>query len=576
MDEFLLCYKCGEIPEILDVHTDNGKIELKCKNCGIYEILIDEYYSELSNNNYFRKCKMCNRSDDNLYYCYECGFNLCEGCKNYESHKMHKFIIELDKKEDYCPKHSKKFMYFCKNCQENFCEEDKEKEHKKHDIIEINPKDEKYEEYIKNIEDTNEEIKRIIEFNELVLNTGKKLPNNYFHIKSIINLGKSINEGKKRNSKDTKCFLHGLKNDLDNSKKIIKSFEQKNEKIKLDIKAENISIINKKLNDNDFKNLSHITFKQLIEIDISENQIINIAPFKTMSLPFLEFLNLGHNLIKNIEPIMELKSKNLQYIFLQNNKIEDIKPILDSDFKSLKILRVEDNIFNKKNNLEEENNIEKQNLLKNTIKKLPGIFIYKPIEDQIKEFKDKYKLDDISGDNKKIDLYDRKGGDEMLKQLFLIITYKTENKINQLILRNNEIKDPSILNRIHFNKLRVLDLAVNKITNIKFLSHMKAKKLKKLYLDHNYLNSLYPLFSAKFPKLEILSLNGNNFNIDNFEENLEYKQMLKQKEEMERKNGYSMEIQLIELDLENKENDSSKQSESKDSNNINNISSSTY
>ena len=88
-----------------------------------------------------------------------------------------------------------------------------------------------------------------------------------------------------------------------------------------------------------------------------------------MSLPFLEFLNLGHNLIKNIEPIMELKSQNLQYIFLQNNKIEDIEHILNSGFKALKILRVEDNIFNKKkNNIEEEKDEEKQNLLKNTIK----------------------------------------------------------------------------------------------------------------------------------------------------------------------------------------------------------------
>ena len=184
MDELLLCSKCGEIPEILEVHTDNGKIELKCKNCGIYEILIDKYYSELSNKNYFRNCKICNSSDDKLYYCYECGFNLCKACKNGEFHKMHKFIIELDKKEDYCPKHSKQFMYFCSNCQENFCKEDMEKEHKMHDIIEINPNDEKYEEYIKNSEDTNEEIKRIIEFNELILNTGKKLPNNYFHIKN--------------------------------------------------------------------------------------------------------------------------------------------------------------------------------------------------------------------------------------------------------------------------------------------------------------------------------------------------------------------------------------------------------
>lgn len=57
MDEMLLCCKCGEIPEILNVHTDNSKLELKCKNCGIFEILIDKYYDELSKNNYFKNVK---------------------------------------------------------------------------------------------------------------------------------------------------------------------------------------------------------------------------------------------------------------------------------------------------------------------------------------------------------------------------------------------------------------------------------------------------------------------------------------------------------------------------------------
>ena len=232
MEEFLLCSRCGEIPEILDVHTDNGTIELRCKNCGIYEILIDKYYSELSDKNYFRNCEICNSQDNTLYYCYECGFNLCEICKNLKSHKNHKFIIRLDKKEDYCPKHSNQFKYFCKNCQENFCEEEKEKEHNEHEheIIEINLKDEKYEEYIEKIEETNKEIKRIIEFNQLVLNTGKNFENNYFHFQSIINLGKSIQEGNKRNSKDTKCLLDGLKNDDENSKEIIESFEEKKKK----------------------------------------------------------------------------------------------------------------------------------------------------------------------------------------------------------------------------------------------------------------------------------------------------------------------------------------------------------
>jgi len=81
----LLCCICGEIPEILNVHTDNCKIELKCKNCGIYEILIDEYYDELSKIHFFRKCKICNKSDN---------ITLCKNCKN-------KFVIELDKKEDF-------------------------------------------------------------------------------------------------------------------------------------------------------------------------------------------------------------------------------------------------------------------------------------------------------------------------------------------------------------------------------------------------------------------------------------------------------------------------------------------
>jgi hypothetical protein len=535
MDEMLLCCKCGEIPEILNVHTDNSKIELKCKNCGIFEILIDKYYDELSKNNYFKKCKICNRSDKTLYYCYECRHNICEICKGKNSHKAHKFIIKLEKKEEYCPKHSRKYKYFCNDCQENFCEEEKKKEHNMHDIIDINPNDEDYEKYYKIIEETNKELKRIVEFNKLVLNTGEKFQNNYFHLKSIINLGESLQKGNKRNSKDTKCLLHGLKNDLENSKKIITALTQKNEGIKkLNIKEKHINLSKKGLKCDDFKNISHIIFNQLIEMDISENNIINIEPFKTMSLPFLEFLNLGHNQIKNIEPITQLKSKNLQYIFLQNNKIEDLNSILNSEFSSLKILRMENN------NLNVENEQIKKNL-EHINKNYNGKFFYKSIEEEINDFKKKYKLKEFSGDDKKIDLSDKKGGDEMLKNLFLIITYKTNNKINELKLRNNNIKDPSILSRIHFDKLALLDLSINAISNINFLSNMQAKHLKCLYLDYNNLNGIYPILSADFPYLKVLSLNGNKFDFKDFEESPDYKYL----REKENKNKDPLEIQFI-------------------------------
>ena len=235
------------------------------------------------------------------------------------------------------------------------------------------------------------------------------------------------------------------------------------------------------------------------EIDISENNITNIQPFNKMSLPFLEFLNLSHNKINKIEPVAKLKSYNLQYIFLQRNNIEDLENFLESDFPSLKILRVEDNNINKENG-------EIKETLNKINKKYPERFIYKSIEEQINDFKNKYKIE-ISGDNEIIDLNGKKGGDEILKYLFLIITYKTENKINKLILNNNGIKDPSILNRINFNKLETLDLSFNEITNLKFVSDMKAKDLKYLYLNNNPFNSVFPLFKVNFQNLKVVSLN---------------------------------------------------------------------
>ena len=231
-----------------------------------------------------------------------------------------------------------------------FVKKEKENGHKNHEIIEINPKDKSCEEYIKNLEIINKEIKKIIEFNKLVLNIGKRFKNNYFHLKNIINLGESIKEENKRNSKDFKYLLSGLGKDIDNSNEVLFDYFLDKKQIQLHRNDKYIYLNEKELDDKDFKYISRIRFNQLIEIDISENNITNVEPLKKMNLPFLEFLNLGHNKIKKIEPIAKLKSKNLQYIFSQNNQIEDIETFLESEFPSLKILRVEDNNIIKKYN----------------------------------------------------------------------------------------------------------------------------------------------------------------------------------------------------------------------------------
>ena len=269
-----------------------------------------------------------------------------------------------------------------------------------------------------------------------------------------------------------------------------------------------------------------------------------------MILPFLDFLNLSDNEIQNIEPVANLKSKNLQYIFLQINQIKNIEPFSKSYFPALKILRVEDNNnIDGENEQNEEEKKKKKEFFNKIKKKFSEKFIYKSLKTQLIEFikkynlgiykfnssnnknndnelhvagdeecseelqlipesgnedKDKEKIEDkdeknvveIVGKIVKIDLYDKNGGDNILKYLFLIITYSTENKIKQLILRNNNIKDASFLARINFSELKTLDLAVNEIKDSKFLTDIRAENLVNLYLDNNYFKDFYPILNV--------------------------------------------------------------------------------
>ena len=128
------------------------------------------------------------------------------------------------------------------------------------------------------------------------------------------------------------------------------------------------------------------------------------------------------------------------------------------------------------------------------------------IEDLVKDILDKIV---------KIDLHDlQDGDDQMLKYLFLIITYKPNNNIKELILRNTNIRNPSMLNKVNFINLKKLDLAVNKIEDLEFLKDIQAKYLEELYLDNNNINDFFPIFNAEFENLKVLSLNNNNFECD--------------------------------------------------------------
>ena len=226
----------------------------------------------------------------------------------------------------------------------------------------------------------NKELNNLIEFNNVILR------NEEYFINSIKNIGKSLEEGNKRDSKDIKFLFSGFSKDIENSNKAIDALKYHKE-ILLDRDLKYINLNSRNLDNQDFKYISQIRFNQLREIDLSENKIINIKPFNKMSLPFLEFLNLSYNEIQIIEPVAKLKSKNLEYIFLQRNKIKDLETFLVSDFPALKILRVEDNNIFEKNEWENEKEKEILDIIN---KKYREKFIYKSMKEQIREFKYKY------------------------------------------------------------------------------------------------------------------------------------------------------------------------------------------
>ena len=113
-----------------------------------------------------------------------------------------------------------------------------------------------------------------------------------------------------------------------------------------------------------------------------------------------------------------------------------------------------------------------------------------------------------------VEVKDTLKGDLMLKYIFIIFSHKNGNKIRKLKLTNNNIEDPSILNRIQFDFLEELDLSSNKIKSLKFLKGMKAKNLKRLYLNNNHINGLSFLYKIKeyFPCLEYINLDDNDLN----------------------------------------------------------------
>lgn len=511
-DEFF-CLNCGKVPEIINSHFDNGKIEFLCETCGTFEISISSYISKINNSkyNYYNiNCDECGRNSENeiCNYCYTCNKNFCD------SHKMRHLIhktIKINEKKNGCFKHEgEKFIEFCEDCKENVCKKCS-KFHLNHKLINLNDLFSEFKKYSKVIIKKNRELSNIVRFNETIRETYELYQDNYFHLKSLINIGKSIKKENYRSSEQIQFFnelnKYGLneyeinknKKNNNNTKNNIDLAisELKKKDIYLLREEEDICLYKKNLKCKDFKFISLITFNQLKEIDVSHNEIKNIEPLNDMFLPFLEILNMSFNLIENIEPITKLTSPEIKEIFLNNNKIKDFNEFSETDFKNLDILRIDNN--------EGSQNYKK---LEN---KYPNIIIYD--REVFESFKRKYSVFKLKIDTENLDLSNRnKLSSHILRDIYINFNDKGKmNKIKKLKLRNNNISDFSRLAKISLPRLIELDLSMNKINNLDFLLKMKLNILENLFLYNNQINNIFVLSKIKCPKLKKINLKKNNF-----------------------------------------------------------------
>ena len=377
------CPKCNRIPEILNIHSDSGHIELFCKIHGEIDLTVENYlkimqkkFSDIICNNCAEKQKS---KEEGFKYCCCCERYFCKKCLIDESAHPNESQIEKD------------MLLHCKKCEEDLYKNKLKENHQYHETFELNELKNDVMKYRNNILEKNILLSNIINLNTIILKAFEYNPNNYQHMKSIINLGKLIEE-------------ENSKNEL--QKKSIKSLKALKEKfsISLDGNEKILDLRNRNIGDEGLKLLSKIKFKNLNTLDISGNNIKNIVPLSYMDLPNLEYLKMNDNKIENIEPITEINSNRLKEICLMNNNIRELSPSLEFDYPQLERIRIEGNPFSLDHSL--------------FYKKYFKILIYKSIS--FEEFNKKY-ICNISPNDEILKLSGLKKGDKILNDLYLLI-----------------------------------------------------------------------------------------------------------------------------------------------------------
>ena len=157
--------------------------------------------------------------ENNFKYCYHCKKDFCYECLLRTHDKSHlDKCISINEKNTRCLEHFKegKYTSFCNDCHANICNKYSSKVHKGHIITNFF----KVESQEKIIIEKNRILSDIIKFNELILNTYQKFPDNYFHLVNMSNLAESIKLENSRNYEELNFYFEQLKMKIKNREEL--------------------------------------------------------------------------------------------------------------------------------------------------------------------------------------------------------------------------------------------------------------------------------------------------------------------------------------------------------------------
>ena len=337
------CCNCLVVPEINNINYFANKISIKCPFHKDKELSLNEYLNNEAN----KICSICNNNSNKsipLYYCYQCKKIICIQCKK-EHLNEHK-LISINEYNIKCQIHyNKKYMYYCFNCSSNLCDDCHLYHDNNHNILLLSSilLENKEIDFIKNknIEYSNiiQHYKNYISLNNLILDTYKNIPNNFYYIKNLKNIIRF-----QRNLDIINNSANKMQMDLQKQNDILEKF---NKEFETELKIDNkVVYLNwKNINKESFEDLCQIEFNQMKEFQSVGTNIEDISHFKKAKFPLLQELYLTDNNICDISVLENVDFELLKIIYLNKNKIKDI-----SVFKKVKFLEL-NKLFLDSNNI---------------------------------------------------------------------------------------------------------------------------------------------------------------------------------------------------------------------------------